>query len=72
LQFTRGGRTKRLVLGKYGEITVHEARKRALVALGEVVDGPDPPAARKARQAAMIAEETQRKRAAEEDAFGAS
>jgi len=69
LQFTRGGRTKRLVLGRYGEITVYEARKKALVALGEVVDGRDPVSARKARQAAMLAEEATRKRAAEEDAF---
>ncbi len=69
LQYTRGGRTQRLMLGKYGEITVHEARKKALVALGEVVDGRDPVVARKVRLADMRAAEAQRKRAAEEDAF---
>jgi integrase len=69
LQFTRRGRTKRLVLGKYGEITLHQARQKALVALGEVVDGGDPVAARKARAAAIAAEEAQRRLTAEEDAF---
>jgi integrase len=69
LQYTRGGRTKRLVLGKYGEVTVYEARQGALVALGELAKGGDPVAEREAMQAALRAAEEERRRAAEVDAF---
>jgi integrase len=69
LQYTRAGTTKRLALGKYGEVTVFEARKLALTALGELTEGGDPVAARKERLAAAVAAEADRKREAEEDAF---
>ncbi len=69
LQFTRGGRTKRLPLGKHGEVTVYEARQAALVALGELAKGGDPVAERDAMQAALRAAETERRRAQEVDAF---
>ncbi len=69
LQYTRGGRTKRLPLGKYGEVTVFEARRLAVMALGDVTAGGDPVATREERQAAVLAAEQARRRAAEEDAF---
>ncbi|WP_297367296.1 site-specific integrase [Acidocella sp.] len=69
LQFTRAGRTKRLPLGKHGEITVYEARQAALVALGELAKGGDPVAERDAMQAALRAAEAERRRAQEADAF---
>jgi integrase len=69
LQYSRGGRTKRLPLGKYGEVTVFEARKLAMTALGDLTGGGDPVAARQDRQAAILAAETARRRVAEEDAF---
>jgi integrase len=69
LQYSRAGRTKRLPLGKYGEVTVFEARKLAMMALGDLTSGGDPVASRQDRQAAILAAEAARRHAAEEDAF---
>lgn len=69
LQYSRAGHTKRLPLGKYGEVTVFEARKLAMAALGDLTRGGDPVAARDERQAAILAAEEARRRAAEKDAF---
>jgi integrase len=69
LQYNRGGRVKRLPLGLYGEITVFEARKKALIALGELTDGRDPVEERQARIAATRAAEQARKRVVEENAY---
>jgi len=69
VQYTRGGKTKRLTLGKHGEVTVYEARQAALVALGELAKGGDPVAEREALKASLRAAEEERRRAAEADAF---
>jgi integrase len=47
------GRTRKLRLGKVGELTPDEARQRAGKALGRVADGHDPSATRKAARGAM-------------------
>lgn len=69
LQYTRGGKTKRLTLGKYGEVTVYEARQSALVALGELAKGGDPVAERDALRASVRAAEDERRRARVADAY---
>jgi integrase len=38
----REGRSRRLVFGRYGVMTVEEARKRAKMLLGQIADGVDP------------------------------
>lgn len=45
------GRTKRMTIGRYGELTVEQARKEAMKLLGEVAKGNDPIAQRKAKAA---------------------
>lgn len=47
------GRTRKLKLGKVGELTPDEARQRAGKALGKVADGADPSATRRAARGAM-------------------
>jgi len=69
VQYTRGGQTKRLTLGKHGEVTVYEARQAARVALGELAKGGDPVTEREAMKAEIRAAEEERRRAAEVDAF---
>src|SRR5262245_40310313 len=49
----REGRTRRLVLGRVGELTPHEARQLAADRLKEVRKGADPSAERHAARTAM-------------------
>jgi len=43
LQYRNGvGRSRRVVIGRYGIMTVEEARKRAKALLGQIADGIDP------------------------------
>jgi integrase len=53
----RSGRSRRIVIGRYGIMTVEEARKRARALLGRIADGVDP-AERKdaAGESATVAE----------------
>lgn len=51
------GRSRRLTIGRYGVLTVEEARKAAKLALGEVVRGSDPAESRKLARDAMTIEE---------------
>jgi integrase len=51
------GRSRRLTIGRYGVLTVEEARKAAKLALAEVVRGSDPAESRKLARGAMTIEE---------------
>jgi len=51
------GRSRRLTVGRYGVLTVEEARKAAKLALAEVVKGSDPAESRKLARGAMTIEE---------------
>jgi integrase len=51
------GRSRRLTLGRYGILTVEEARKEAKLALAEVVKGADPAESRKLARGAMTIED---------------
>ena len=55
VQYSRNGRTRRLTIGKYGILTVAEARRKAMAAIGEIQAGADPLAAREQEQAAAAA-----------------
>ena len=46
IQYRKGGRTRRLTLGKHGALTADSARKLAIQKLGEVAHGGDPSADR--------------------------
>lgn len=46
------GKVKRITLGRYGNITVEQARKQAMLYLGEIVTGNDPIAEKKNKQIA--------------------
>jgi integrase len=52
----RNGRSRRLTLGRYGVLTVEEARKEARLALADVARGADPVHSRKAERGAMTVE----------------
>jgi integrase len=54
------GRSRRHTLGRYGVLTVEEARKAAKVALAEVAKGADPAESRKLARGAMTIEELSR------------
>jgi integrase len=54
------GRSRRLTLGRYGVLTVDEARKAAKIALAEVVKGADPAESRMRARGAMTIEELSR------------
>ena len=41
------GKVKRITLGRYGNITVEQARKQAMTYLGDIVTGKDPIADKK-------------------------
>lgn len=43
------GKVKRITLGRYGNLTVEQARKAAMQLLGQVATGKDPIAERKAK-----------------------
>lgn len=62
LQYKVNGRSRRVVLGTFGELTAHQARKKAEVMRGRIREGHDPAAERDARRAAAKAK-------AAEDAF---
>lgn len=47
VQYRQGGRTRRMKLGTFGNITVDEARDIAKKALGRIADGEDPSAERR-------------------------
>ena len=46
VQYRSGGRSRRLTLGRYGPLTVQQARKNARTILGRVAQGEDPAAER--------------------------
>ncbi len=48
------GKVKRITLGRYGNITVEQARKEAMNFLGQVATGKDPVAEKKARQVEQV------------------
>lgn len=49
------GRVRRMTLGRFGELTVEQARKQAIKLLGQVATGTDPVAEKLKRQALSIA-----------------
>lgn len=51
------GRSRRLTLGRYGVLTVEEARRSAKLALAEVLKGVDPAESKKLARGAMTIEE---------------
>lgn len=51
------GRSRRLTVGRYGILTVEEARKEAKLAFGDVVRGADPAESKKLARGAMTIEE---------------
>ncbi len=55
IQYRSGGRTKRLALGKHGTVTAEDARKLAIMRLGEVAHGDDPSEDRRLRLRAPTA-----------------
>lgn len=57
VQYRMRGRTRRMLLGPHGVLTVDEARRRARTALGRVAEGIDPAAVRdEERQSIRVAE----------------
>lgn len=60
---------RRMVLGAFGELTTKQARVKAQIRLGEVRDGRDPDAERRANRINTLAQEAEAKRAAAEATF---
>jgi len=56
-QFRVGGRTRVVTLGRYGVLTVDEARQEARKLMGDVARGRDPAAVRDARREALTVAE---------------
>ncbi len=69
LQYKIGGRLRRAVIGRFGEITAAQARKKAESLRGQVRDQHDPVADRKAALAASRRAEELAKAQAAKDAF---
>ena len=70
LQYRYGVKVRRMVLGSYGEeLTTTQARSKAQIRLGEVRDGKDPEAERRAKRTAAVLAESESKRADAEAAF---
>ena len=51
------GRSRRIVIGRYGILTVEQAREKAKIQLGSIADGKDPAAEKNDRKQAMKVEE---------------
>lgn len=49
-----GGKVKRMTLGRYGELTVEQARKEAQKLLGKIATGIDPIAEKQAKKASAV------------------
>ncbi len=64
VQYNRGRRTKRLMIGRYGAVTAAEARKKALEVIGQIQSGTDPLAERESARAAALAAKAEEERAA--------
>ncbi|CAA2102008.1 Tyrosine recombinase XerD [Methylobacterium bullatum] len=54
---TKGGTRRRMSLGPHGKITVEEARKLAIVTLGDVIRGEDPAEERATRRSSLTVAE---------------
>ena len=76
VQYSRGGRTSRVTIGRMGVMTPAEARRKALELIGAIQGGGDPVGerrlAREALEAAQAEEERQAKERREADEFTAS
>lgn len=53
----QGGRQRKQTIGKYGNLTLEEARKKAKIWRGLIADGKDPAAAKDAKKASMTLNE---------------
>jgi integrase len=61
LQYSFGGRSRRVTIGRHGELTVEEARRKALVLRAAVANGADPAGVRATDRAVpLLAEFAQR------------
>ena len=50
------GRSRRIVIGRYGILTVEQAREKAKIQLGSIADGKDPASEKNGRKQAMKVE----------------
>jgi hypothetical protein len=68
-QYRRGAAVRRVTIGRYGELTPAQARKRAVALRGRVAAGGDPAAERAAELAAEAEAARKRRQAAQADAL---
>ncbi|NNM56303.1 site-specific integrase [Acidocella sp.] len=66
VQYSRGGRTNRVTIGRMGVVTPAEARRKALELIGAIQGGGDPVAERRSASAALEAAEAEQAQRAEE------